>query len=374
MGKDNKGKELGTGLSQRKDGRYSARFVTRSGKRIEKYFEYFQEARKWLAEMREEDDSLRLNDFSFITLDEWFDYYIKNIKRTSVRESTLRGYKSEYRNHVREKLGALQIRDIKSMHIQKLLNEINEEGLDGAMISIRMMLSDMFKHAMLNDIIQTNPVKKVQPIKPKIKKEPRVLSVEEQRDFLRKIKGCPFQLQYEFVLQTGVRAGEMIGLRWDDVDFLNKRISIERTMSCFNFKDDWAIGPPKSKSSKRIIPMTEECTRILNAQKEKNIEKAPDMFGNLVFSRGNMPPYTIGAYDYRLRVIADRMEVERFSMHTLRHTFATRCVEAGLKPKTVQRLLGYGDVALTLNLYVHVLEDEKAKEMQKFEEHFSGVL
>lgn len=77
-------------------------------------------------------------------------------------------------------------------------------------------------------------------------------------------------------------------------------------------------------------------------------------------------------YDRTLNRIAEKMDIDSFSMHNLRHTFATRCIEAGMRPKTLQKLLGHSNINLTMNLYVHVSEDEAAKEMAKFEDLFYG--
>ena len=374
MGKDNKGKELGVGLSQRKDGRYSARFVSRSGKRVEKYFDKFQEARRWLAEVKEEDETKGFNEFSFITVDEWYNYYIENIKKATVRNSSLRSYSMLYRKHIKNQIGDMRLCEVKPIHVQRVLYGLKEKMSDNSISLVRTVLSDMCKYAEENDIISSNPVRKVKSVKTGEKYEPRVLSVEEHQRFLEGCKTSPFFNQYAFVLQTGVRVGEMMGLRWEDVDFDNRTISIKRSIEYFGRAEGWQIGYPKTASGHRKIPMTEECFRILTAQRERNIAKPAEMFGNLVFASGKETPYTLSAYNRALGRITKEIGIKGFTMHALRHTFATRCIEAGMKPKALQKLLGHSNISMTMDLYVHMLEDEKCKEMEKLEGYYSEMI
>lgn len=129
----------------------------------------------------------------------------------------------------------------------------------------------------------------------------------------------------QFILQTGLRTGELAGLKWEDVDFKSKTIQIRRSMEYRYCAKEWRIGEPKSKSGYRTILLTEEAVTILKKQKEKNKRIS---------------------------------EISRFSMHNLRHTCATRRMEAGMKPKILQMLLGHSNIGITMNLYVHTTEEE----------------
>lgn len=96
-------------------------------------------------------------------------------------------------------------------------------------------------------------------------------------------------------------------------------------------------------------------------------------FRNHVFLNRNGKLSSNSTYDRCLEILSDKAGIEKISMHTLRHTFATRCIEAGMKPKTLQKILGHANISITMDLYVHITEDEKQKEMQKFEELYSVV-
>lgn len=128
---------------------------------------------------------------------------------------------------------------------------------------------------------------------------------------------------------------------------------------------EWRVGPPKSQSGYRTVPLTDEAIRILKAQKEKNkrIQYIPDEWEEFVFLSRKGEPVKNSAYDTALVTLCNRAEIRKFSMHVLRHTFATRCIEGGMMPKTLQKILGHSNIGITMNLYVHITEDEKHKEI-----------
>ena len=119
----------------------------------------------------------------------------------------------------------------------------------------------------------------------------------------------------------------MVALKWEDIDFQNETLEIQRSMEYRYSVGEWRIGEPKSKSGYMTIP--------------KN-----------------------STYDTALFKICDKAQIPRFSMHVLRHTFATRCIEGGMKPKTLQIILGHSNIGITMNLYFHTTEEEKLKEIE----------
>ena len=167
-------------------------------------------------------------------------------------------------------------------------------------------------------------------------------------------------------VDNGLRTGELVGLEWRHVDFENCVLTIEQSMEYRYKVGEWRIGEPKSKSGYRTIPLTDEAIRILKAQKEKNkkIKEIPEEWKEFIFLCRKGEPVKNSTYDTALFKICDKVGIKRFSMHVLRHTFATRCIEAGMKPKILQKLLGHSSIQITMNLYVHITEDEKQKEME----------
>ena len=366
MGKDLKGKELGVGIHQQKDGYYCARYVDRFGKRKAKRFVKLQECRQWFADATYIDEHSDLGQASEMTVDAWFEYWI-GIKKQTVRYNTVRNYAERYHANIQPVIGSKLLNEIKPLHCQKVMSDMADKGYKTSTIyQTRIALFNMLEFAKENDVILSNPCKKSVKSdigKPSGKKE--ALTIDVQRKFLEHIKGNSYENQYRFVLQTGLRTGELIGLKWSDIDFKKRILKVERSMEYRYKVGEWRVGEPKSKSGYRTIPLTNEAIRILKEQKRKNssIDIISMEWADIVFLCGKGTPVKNSTYDSNLFKICDKAGINRFSMHVLRHTFATRCIEAKMLPKTLQKIMGHSNIGITMNLYVHITEDEKQKEI-----------
>ena len=370
MGKDLKGKELGKGLSQEKSGLYMARFVDRFGKRQSKRFKKYQEARQWLA------DSVYLNEHSNpmypqnMTVDTWFNEWIE-LKKTSVRLGTIETYTSYYNNSIKCEIGDMKLSDVKPMHCQRILAKMDEKGYhQGTIKHVRIILYGMFEGAKENDIIISNPMKR--SLKIEIGKPAKVreaLSLEDQKKLFKALIGHKYENQYCLAIQTGLRVGELVGLKWEDIDFKNRTLKVQRTMKYLYADKTWRSGPPKSKAGQRTIPLTDVAIDILKKQKEQNskLKVVPLEFREYVFiDEGGLIKY--GSYDSALGWVCKKIGINPITMHNLRHTFATRCVQAGMAPKMLQTILGHLSINVTMNFYVHTTEDELYREMNRVSE------
>ena len=371
MGKNLKGKELGAGISQRKDGRYSARFVTSSGKRIEKYFPMLQDARKWLAEAKMNDESGSVGVSVGMTVDAWFEFWIVNIKDKTVRYNTARNYRERYKQNIKKHIGKMLIADVKPMHCQQILNDMEADYAGSTIYQTLIALYNMFDSAVENAIILKNPVTKSVKLPKPVEKKTKVLTIDEQEKFMEEAEGSSNYPRYFFILQTGVRTGEMVGLKWEDIDFEKNVISIRRSMEYRYSVGEWRIGPPKTKHGYREIPIT-KANRDMLLELKKSADAGryvQDEFKEFVFINRKGMPTKNSTYDVHIGKLTKKAQIQNFSMHTLRHTFAARCIEAGMRPKTLQQILGHSSINITMNLYVHVTDEEKTKEMLKFEEY-----
>ena len=366
MGKDLKGKELGVGIHQQKDGYYCARYVDRFGKRKAKRFVKLQECRQWFADATYIDEHSDLGQAADMTVDAWFEYWI-GIKKQTVRYNTVRNYAERYHTNIQPVIGTKLLNEIKPLHCQKIMSDMADKGYKTSTIyQTRIALFNMLEFAKENDVILSNPCKKSVKSdigKPSGKKE--ALTIDVQRKFLEHIKGNSYENQYRLVLQTGLRTGELIGLKWSDIDFKKRILKVERSMEYRYKVGEWRVGEPKSKSGYRTIPLTNEAIRILKEQKRKNskIDIISMEWADIVFLCGKGTPVKNSTYDSNLFKICDKAGISRFSMHVLRHTFATRCIEAKMLPKTLQKIMGHSNIGITMNLYVHITEDEKQKEI-----------
>ena len=366
MGKDLKGKELGEGIVQRSNGTYQARFVDKFGKRRQKKSKKLQEVRQWLADATYIDKHSDLDQAGDMLVDAWFEYWI-GIKKQTVRPNTVRNYTERYERNIKCVIGSKLLTDVKPIHCQRIFSKMAEEGYKTTTIyQTRIALYNMLEFAKENDVLINNPCKKSVKSdmgKPSEKKE--ALTIDVQKKFLEAVVGYSYENQYRFVLQTGLRTGELAGLKWSDIDFKNRTMKIERTMEYRYSVGEWRVGPPKSKSGYRTIPLTDEAIRILENQKLKNgsLKLVPIEWKDTVFLCRKGTPVKNSTYDTGLFKYCDRIGIPRFSMHVLRHTFATRCIEGGMKPKTLQKILGHSNIGITMNLYVHITEDEKHREI-----------
>lgn len=256
---------------------------------------------------------------------------------------------------------------VNSIHCQTIMNRMADEGYRTTTIyQTRIALYNMLEYAYLNDVIMKNPCSKV--VKSDIGKSSRkkeALTRDMQRAFCQIAKGNAYEYQYRFLLQTGLRTGELVGLKWSDVDWENRTLTISRSMEFRHSTKEWRIGEPKSKSGYRTIPLTEEAIEILRLQKKKNqsIDIISLEWREFIFLCRKGTPVKNSTYDTMLFKLCEKAGIPKFSMHVLRHTFATRCIEAGMIPKTLQTILGHSSIGITMNLYVHTTEEQKHKEI-----------
>ena len=376
MGKDLRGKELGVGLSQREDGLYVGRYTNKYGNRVQKVLPKLQEVRQWLADSKYQDEHSNIDFPSSMTVNAWFEYWI-GIKKRTVRPNTIRNYTERYRHNIEPVIGTKMLSAVNSIHCQSIMNRMADQGYRTSTIyQTRIALYNMLDYAFLNDVIMKNPCSKV--VKSDIGKASRkkeALTRDTQRTFCRTVEGNAYECQYRFLLQTGLRTGELVGLKWSDVDWDERTLTINRSMEYRHSTKEWRVGEPKSKSGYRTIPLTDEAIEILRLQKKKNksITVVPLEWSEYIFLCRKGTPVKNSTYDTMLFKLCDKAGIQRFSMHVLRHTFATRCIEAGMKPKTLQTILGHSNIGITMNLYVHTTDEQKHKEIDLIAEALKVV-
>ncbi|WP_243007094.1 integrase DNA-binding domain-containing protein [Dorea sp. AM58-8] len=218
MGKDLKGKELGKGISQRADGRYIARFTSKTGKRKTLYDFKLNELKRKLREAVYEDEHGLNGNGESITLNAWYVTWTELYKKKTVKMTTIYKNHSYYNSRVKNSIGKMYLQDIKTYHVQKFLNDLIDSGLaHGTVSNIRFMLSDMFDKAVLSEYIRKNPCIGVEVPK-EVKKERRVLTREEQEKFFTFASSYIHINVLKFAVTTGCRIGDD-----DDKIRLNQR-------------------------------------------------------------------------------------------------------------------------------------------------------
>ena len=220
MGKNLKGKELGKGLCQRKDGLYYARFVDSIGKRREKYFSTLPEARNWLNEARNADQTNTTVNLptADMTVDDWFDFWINNIV-CDLAPNTQRNYRERYKHNIQPIIGRMNLTAVKPMHCKLVFNRMNDSYAGSTIRQTYIAMGTMLKSAVMNGLISKHPMDGVRYTKPvRAANDIRFLTREEQKRFMEVAKRSHNYPQYALILETGLRTGELIGLTWDAID------------------------------------------------------------------------------------------------------------------------------------------------------------
>ncbi len=385
MGKNLKGKELGEGITQRKDGRFTARFRSGNGKRMEKIFTELEDAKQWIIDRKfqvsheiPKATSSVLKDFSTIKVDGWYEFWNETYNQ-DLSPNTIRNYKERYTKNVSPVIGSMKVSDVRSIHCQMILNNMKKENYSaGTVYQTYICIGVLFRAAINNDIIFRHPLVGVTVPQGLKKKRVRALTIDEQKAFLEAAERSHNRMQYRLLLQTGLRTGEMIGLTWDCVDFAKKELLIEKQLEFRHKQHFWRACSPKTMTGFRTVPLTEEACKILKEvyatkdtrkqspdlnrvltymDKKQMVEKTLDM-RDLVFInfRTGMPNKS-SSYDTHIEKLCSEAGIKSFGMHVLRHTFATRCIEAGMNPKTLQKILGHASLQTTMDTYVDVTNE-----------------
>ena len=389
MGKDLKGNELGTGISQRKDKKYQARFVNRFGERKCVYGKTLKEVKNNLSKAKAEDKLKKNVANENITLDEWYEKWMEIYKIPVIRETTQQTYKYIYKTKISPKLGKNKLCEITKLQITSVLNDLKKDGYKWETLNkVKLLLVDMFNHALDDDFLIKNVAKSVRiPINKKVDSY-RSLGRTEQEDFLTCADGTFYYNLFLVAINTGLRPGELFALTENDLDFKNAIIKVRKTLLYTKFdgdsKKEFHLGEPKTQTSIREVPMNSICRNALIKQilqhkvisnkvslySEEKTKKI-DEFKDLLFTTKFGTPLNSELYNEAIkRIITEinltRDELEKmeiFSGHSFRHTFATRCFEADIAPKTVQTYLGHATLQMTMDLYTDVMEEKKQNDM-----------
>lgn len=390
MGKSLKGKELGKGIGQRKDGLYYARCTDKAGQRLEKCFQSLKEAKNWQKEQQYH--QVRPEPKTPVpvqmTVNEWFDFWQANLL-TGLAPNTVRNYRERYERNAKAILGKLLLTEVKPMHCKAVFNGMTGIYAGSTIRQAYIALGAMFKAAKENGLIEKHPMDGVRFDSPvKAVDEIHFLTVSEQKAFLEAAKHSHNYNQYALILETGLRTGEVIGLTWDAIDWDKRTLTVNKTMEFRHKQHEWRAGPPKTKTSYRTIPLTDtayqilwnlylgreyrkespELDKVLTYIDRRTAKQAMLYMRDLVFIN-----YRTGisaknsSYDTHLYKLCDKAGIEHFCMHALRHTYATRAIESGMQPKVLQKLLGHASIKTTMDRYVHVTDDTMFQAVRQFQ-------
>lgn len=379
--KDNKGRILKDGESQRKNGSYDFRYTDIHGKRRSVYARTLEELREKEREVqRDMDDGI---DYAAgeITVIELTERYID--QRKGVRYNTKVGYNFVVNLMKKEDFGFRQVRSIKPSDGKAFFIKLHDDGRSYSTITtVRGVLRPAFEMAVEDDIIRRNPFSfRVVDVVPNDTVPRQALTADEKERFIAYILDDKCRRRYYdevvILLGTGLRISELYGLTKSDIDFERRRIRVARqlTRTRHTGSCEYYVEKPKTESGERYIPMLDDAVyqafqRVIQGRKKPKVEYIIDGHTNFLFLDKDGKPKVAGHLEHALKRIVDsynKTHTDRLTVspHVLRHTFCTDMAAAGMDWKSLQYIMGHADAYTTANVYAHSSYEAAEKAIAK---------
>jgi integrase len=362
-------------IYRRKDGLWTAQ-VTVEGKHISKYFKTQQEARLWLLTTNSQiRDGLILSGAN-ITYEQYLSEWLITIKST-IRPKTHEQYTQIVQQHILPNLGNIKLKDLRPDNIQSLYNKKLKDGAsERTVILIHSVLHRSLNLAVKWELLGRNPADAV--TRPRIRrKEMKTLDDTQVRSLIMASKGTKFETLFWLAVNTGLREGELIGLKWSDLDWKTQKLQIQRQVQ--RTKDQGLMFcEPKSASGRRVIFLGKTTIEMLRKhfelqQIERQFAGAKWKENDLVFPTSVGTPMEPSNLLKHLKDYLKKANLPDIRFHDLRHTAASLMLLKGIHPKVVQERLGHSDIGITLNLYSHVLPGMQEDASEKLDELMSPI-
>jgi integrase len=353
----------GDGITKRKDGRYMARYTVHTAdgpKRRTIYGRNYGEVEQQLAIARGDAARGIIYDAGTTTVGEWLTAWLTDSVRATVRQRTYERYESIVRVHLIPTLGRVKLSALTPAHVRGLYREKLDAGLaPRSVLHIHRTLSKALKQAVMDGLIPRNAAAPVKPPRPR-REEIRPLDRGQVRTLFEAARGDRLEALYIVAVTTGLRRGELQGLKWDDVDLEVGTLQVRRTLS--EPKGGYIFEAPKSGKG-RSVRCSQRAVEALRSHRARQNEERLRVGAlwqdqGLVFPSSIGTPLLGGNLNRSFKALLQRAGFpQTFRFHDLRHTCATLLLRQGVNPKFVQELLGHADISLTLNVYSHVLPD-----------------
>ena len=350
-----------------------------------------KEAQAYLTEkLHEKNQGLTINPAK-ITVSEYMDKWLNTSAKGSIREKTLLDYEDRIRLYVTPAIGNVKLTDLKSEQVQQLYNDMQEvKGLSARTVRyVHSILNSAFNQAVAWDYITSNPVEKKRIKLPKqTKKEMKYLTPEQARQFMDAAVYSEHKALFNLLLVSGMRPGEALGLKWQDVDFDNKRVTVRRVLSRVHGKALQIIEDTKTAKSKRTIPLTGSVMDDLKEIKQEHDKAAAERKAaekwnlpvkeyndqDLIFCNEQGSPIDeSNIYKRHFKPLLKDAGLPEIRLYDLRHTTATLLLSAGENPKVVSERLGHSTITLTMDVYSHVMPTMQEGATSKLEGMLSNA-
>ncbi|MGN0385178.1 MAG: tyrosine-type recombinase/integrase [Lachnospiraceae bacterium] len=376
--KDNKGRILRTGESQRNDLTYEFRYTDITGKRKSVYAKNLQELRKREARIQKDiDDGINYCEGTINTI-ELVERYVA--LKQGVRHATKVGYNFVLNLIRKEDFCYRRINTIRTSDAKLWLMKLQQDGRGYSTItSVRGVVKPAFQMACDEDIIRKNPFDF--PLTGVVVNDSRkriALTPEQQETFMNFVKEdshyCRYYDEFNVLLGTGMRVSEFCGLTMEDLDFASRKIRVEKQLIREN-KGAYHVEKTKTESGVRFIPMSDEVYQslknILANRKKPQKERMVDGYTGFILLDKNGNPKLALHLEHHMQWTMKKYRKTRteplptVTPHVLRHTFCTNMANAGMDLKSLQYLMGHSDAGVTMNVYTHASYAHAEESMQK---------
>ena len=352
-------------LRKRKDGRWEGRYTAgrdpETGRAIYKNVlgKTQAEAKAKLKQAIEEAKGLDAAKAGRYTVGQWMEVWFEHYAKVKVRPSSHQTYRGYIDNHIKPNIGKIPLEKLTSLELQKFYKKLLEKGRVDRLESkhqakglspktvrnLHQIIASAMKLAKEQRLILADPTEGC--ALPRLEhREMQTLPVEQLQSFLREAKDSGMFELYYLELATGLRRGELLGLKWEDIDLERGDLRVRRQVARIN--GEVVEAPLKTKNAYRTLPLAEDTVSILLEQKEK-VGGSP-----WVFPSPTGGPISPDSVLHMLHRVLKRAGLPRIRFHDLRHTFATLALQNGLDVKTVSGMRGHFSAEFTLDTYAHV--------------------
>lgn len=403
--KDSKNRVLKEGEYQRSNGTYEYKWRDKSGERHSLYAKTLDELRSKETEVARDVLNGTQTQTTNLTINDMYNRWVQ-LKR-GLKDNTFTNYKYMYTQFVEPSFGNIKLKDLKRSDVRAFYNTLyDERNLKTMTIdNIHTVLHQVLQLAVYDDYLRYNPSDNaLQELKKAHNNDVtkrHALTLPQQELFERFLcKQGKYHNWYPVfitMLWTGMRVGEITGLRWCDVDFDNNTISVNHTLVYYSRGDKpngtpFAINTPKTRAGMRIIPMLPKVKEALLKEREYQEEcgiicnAVIDGYTDFIFINRFGNAQHQGTLNKALRRIIrdcnyevlekqgdEAVTLPPYSCHTLRHTFCTRLCEADVNPKAIQDVMGHADIRTTMDIYAEVTAEVKHKKMNGFVDYMDAV-
>jgi len=357
-------------LFQRKDGRWVAQ-ATVQGQPVSKYFKTQKEGREWLKNILAQVDEGLTFLGTQTSVSAYLEEWLKVIPMT-VRPKTATQYAQIVHQHICPSLGKTKLKDLRPDMIQSLYNAKLSDGIGARTVSlIHAVLHKALNYALKMGMIVRNPADAV--TKPKSRRaEMHTLDDTQARNFLLAAQESRLYALYHVAISTGLRIGELLGLKWSDLDWTTHKISVQRQLQRLTGKG-LVFSEPKTRAGRRVIVLGKSTINVLHEHFDDQFEerKQADKEWNkldLIFVSSEGTPLDQRNVTRDYKEILKKAGCPEIRFHDLRHTAASLMLQQNVHPKVVQERLGHSDISLTLNTYSHVMPGMQEEAASKMDE------